>query len=120
MKVQDIIKSRRLELGLTMKDVAKALGVSEGTISRYESGEIQNMGIDKIEALSKVFHCSPGYLMGWEINPDNLSSTNIHDDEKNILTIFRSLNTAGQKKLYERAIELRDLGYVKKVTGITA
>ena len=44
MNIQTIIKNRRLELDLTMKDVAKALGVSEATVSRYESGEIQNMG----------------------------------------------------------------------------
>ena len=55
MNIQTIIKNRRLELDLTMKDVAKALGVSEATVSRYESGEIQNMGIDKIEKLAKVF-----------------------------------------------------------------
>lgn len=58
MSVQEIIKRRRLELDLTLKQVAKALGVSEGTVSRYESGEIQNMGIDKIEALSRVLRCS--------------------------------------------------------------
>ena len=47
MSVQEIIKRRRLELDLTLKQVANALGVSEGTVSRYESGEIQNMGIDQ-------------------------------------------------------------------------
>ena len=57
VSVQEIIKRRRLELDLTLKQVAKALGVSEGTVSRYESGEIQNMGIDKIEALSRVLRC---------------------------------------------------------------
>lgn len=69
MKVQEIIKTRRLELGLTLKDVAKALGVSEGTVSRYESGDIQNMGIDKIASLADVLRCSPGYLMGWTDDP---------------------------------------------------
>ncbi len=70
MAVQDIIKSRRKYLQLTLKDVADKLGVSEGTVSRYESGDIQNMGIDKIAALAKVLRCSPGYLMGWEDEPE--------------------------------------------------
>ncbi len=70
MAVQDIIKSRRKYLQLTLKDVADKLGVSEGTVSRYESGDIQNMGIDKIAALAKVLKCSPGYLMGWEQDPE--------------------------------------------------
>ena len=43
MAVQDIIKSRRKELKLTLKEVADKLHVSEGTVSRYESGDIQNM-----------------------------------------------------------------------------
>lgn len=66
MDISKMIKSRRLELGLTLKDVASALGTAESTISRYESSNIQNMGIDKIEALAKVLRCSPSYLMGWE------------------------------------------------------
>ena len=58
MEIQTIIKNRRNELGLTLKDVAKALGVSEGTVSRYESSDIQNMGIDKLVPLAKVLKCS--------------------------------------------------------------
>ena len=114
MSIQTIIKNRRLSLNLTMKDVAKALGVSEATVSRYESGEIQNMGIDKIEALSKVLRCSPGYLMGWESNPTPLSGSDLSYDEARFLLLFRSLSNDGQQKLIERAVELRDLGYIKE------
>lgn len=66
MEINKIIKKRRQELGLTLKDVAKALNIAESTVSRYESSDIQNMGIDKIEALSKILQCNPAYLMGWE------------------------------------------------------
>lgn len=65
MKVNEIIKKRRKELGLTLKDVAQELGVSESLISRYESNDVKNMGIDKITPLAKVLKCSPAYLMGW-------------------------------------------------------
>ena len=47
------LKSRRLELGLTMLEVAKAIGVSEATVSRYESGNIKNMRRDRIEKYAK-------------------------------------------------------------------
>lgn len=66
MGVDKIIKSRRLELGLTLKDVADALGVAESTILRYETSDIKNMGIDKVEALAKILECSPEYLLGWK------------------------------------------------------
>lgn len=87
MDTYKIIKSRRLELGLTLKDVAKALGVAESTVSRYESSDIQNMGIDKIEALSRVLRCSPAYLMGWD---NSVSSAFVLTDiEKRIILEYR-------------------------------
>lgn len=63
-KINSLMRNRRKELGLTMKDVAKAVGVSEATVSRWESGNIANMGRDKINALSKVLNLSPISIMG--------------------------------------------------------
>lgn len=69
MEINERIKKRRLELNLTLKDVAYALNVAESTVSRYESSNIQNMGIDKIKDLASVLRCTPAYLMGWEEEP---------------------------------------------------
>lgn len=66
MTVKDIIKSRRIELGLTMKDVAEKVGVSEATVSRWESGDIENMRRDKIMSLAKALDISPAIIMGWD------------------------------------------------------
>lgn len=65
MDIAKNIRKRRLELGLTLKQVADALGVAESTVLRYETNEIQHMGIDKIEALAKVLRISPAALLGW-------------------------------------------------------
>lgn len=89
METYKIIKNRRLELGLTLKDVAQALGVAESTVSRYESSDIQNMGIDKISALSKVLRCSPAYLMGWEPQTPAASGLTLTDTEKQIILEYR-------------------------------
>ena len=56
MSLHDDIKQRRIELGLTMADVAQSVGVSEATISRWESGDIANMKRDKIVSLAKALH----------------------------------------------------------------
>lgn len=66
MSVQDILKNRRIELDLTMKEVADSVGVSEGTVSRWESGDISNMKRDKIYSLAKVLQISPLVILGWE------------------------------------------------------
>jgi len=68
------IKSRRLQLGLTLEDVAKAVGVSAPTIQRYESGEIKNVGKDKIKALADALQVTPTFLMGWEKVPERKQS----------------------------------------------
>ena len=66
METKDIIRNRRIELDLTMKDVAEKVGVSEGTISRWESGNISNMRRDKIVLLAKALNIKPSVIMGWE------------------------------------------------------
>lgn len=43
MEAREIIKERRLELRLTMKEVADHVGVSEATVSRWEKWKIANM-----------------------------------------------------------------------------
>ena len=57
-----------------MKEVAKAVGVSEGTVSRWESGEIANMGRSRIYALSQILDLSPAEIMGIA---DDSSNNNI-------------------------------------------
>ena len=66
MDVKGIIKKRRIEMQLTLKDVAEKVGVNEGTVSRWESGEIENMRRDKIVALAKALNISPAVIMGWD------------------------------------------------------
>ena len=65
MEVKEIIRKRRIELNLTMRDLANKVGVSEATISRWESGDIANMKRDKIKALADALHISPSIIMGW-------------------------------------------------------
>ena len=60
------LKTIRRERGLTLQEVADALGTSKQTIHRYETGVIMNIPDEKIEALARVFGVSPSHLMGWE------------------------------------------------------
>lgn len=66
MDFKDIIKSRRSALGLTLDDIARHVGVSGATVSRWESGDIENIRRDKIAKLAEVLHVTPAYLMGWQ------------------------------------------------------
>ena len=77
--IQEKIKARRLELGLSLEDVAKELGVNKTTVMRYESKSIEKMPIDVIPPLAKILKCSPEYLMGWE--EESLTEVKIEFDD---------------------------------------
>ncbi|WP_312459734.1 transcriptional repressor LexA [Proteiniclasticum sp.] len=53
------IKTRREQLELTQQQVADYVGVSKSAVSRWESGDVANMGIDKLSKLSEVLSVSP-------------------------------------------------------------
>ena len=62
-EIANKIKARRQELGLTLEDVAQAVGVGRSTVRKWETGMIKNMGRDKIAALAKVLQISPVELV---------------------------------------------------------
>lgn len=68
--VRERIRARRKELGLSAEAVAELVGVSPATIYRYESADILNMGIDKIEPIAKALKTTPAYIMGWDLSFD--------------------------------------------------
>lgn len=66
MEIKDIIKTKRITLGITQAQLAAAVGVSEATVSRWESGDISNMKRSRIAALAKALQISPSVIMGWD------------------------------------------------------
>ena len=75
--LSEVMKKRRKELGLTLAQVADAVGVTEATAQRWESGNIKSVRHDKITLLAEVLKVSPADLMGWEIKntyPQNVRS----------------------------------------------
>lgn len=75
MTVGERIKMLRTEQHMTLEDVAKGIGTSRATVSKYENGAITNIPLDKIEAIAKLFGVASSYLTGWT------DSRNINDGE---------------------------------------
>lgn len=67
-----------------MLEVAKKVGVSEATISRWESGDINNMRRDKIALLAKALEISPLSLVG--IDEDENQKTHVNSNHLPPLT----------------------------------
>lgn len=116
MEVKDILKSRRQELNLTMKEVATSVGVNEGTISRWESGDIANMKKDKIMALAKALQISPAVIMGWDDGSTILPAyPNIHPVTKRTLPVLGEV-ACGEPRFMNEEIEF----YADELEGIHA
>ena len=91
------LKQRRIELGLTMLDVAKIVGVSEATICRYESGNIKNMRQNRIKLYAQALQVSPSAFIDDE--PEQKESTPILDDRSAIVEKINSLTDSQLDKL---------------------
>ena len=103
MEIKDILKSRRLELNLTLKDISEKVGVTIPTISRWESGDIANMRRDKIVSYAKALNISPAVIMGWE-EPTSCSSLpaptlSLTQQEETLIKKYRQLDADGRERV---------------------
>ena len=91
--ISEKIKELRKKKGLSLEQLAEAVGTSRQTVHRYENGIITNIPHDKIEALAKALETTPSRLMGWENEVIEISTFN------NIKKIDRSIKGVSTKKL---------------------
>lgn len=66
MTVNQRIRERRKELGLSVDEIVRKLGVNRATYYRYESNEIERLPLSVIEALAGILQTTPAHLMGWD------------------------------------------------------
>lgn len=91
--MSNYLADRRKELGLTMKQVAEAVGVSEATVSRWESGQIANMRRDRISTYAKVLQVRPTFIMTGELDsPETQKAPTLNKkDERDIAKTLEQL-----------------------------
>ena len=59
-----LIKEKRLEMGMTMKQLGQKVGVTTATVSRWESGEISTLKAETIRKVADALHVSPLVFIG--------------------------------------------------------
>lgn len=59
------LEQTRVNLHLSQKEVASAIGASASVISNYESGE-RTPSVENLMALACLYRCSTDYLLGLE------------------------------------------------------
>ena len=118
--MNEIIKMKRLEKNMSLEDVGKLVGVGKSTVRKWENGMIENMGRDKIVALSKALDISPIDILG--MSEKDLPKSSIE-------SIYNQLDQPRKTKVYNFAeYQLREQnkkpklfitirGYVSAGTG---
>ncbi len=62
--VAERIEQRRKQLGLTLDDIAREIGVAKSTIQRYEKGTIETIKLPVIEAIANIMAVDPAWICG--------------------------------------------------------
>ena len=108
------IKQKREEANMTMEELGKKLGVTKSTISKYERGEISQIKRNHVEELSKILHCSPEWLMGFDNAKDVkvVYTADGHEPVEALVEVSkpvlgREAETAKRALLYKVALDVK-------------
>ena len=99
MEIHEKLKKRRLDLGLSIAQVAEMCDVHISTVARWESGEIENMKRDKIEKYAQALQVSPAVIMGWDIRP---AASNLSKEERELVAAMRGIDPETREAFYAR------------------
>ena len=69
-RIGDKIKSERMALGMTQRDVAEKVKVAPSTIMRYEQGRILDIKIPVISSIAAALNVNPSWLLGYDVPKD--------------------------------------------------
>lgn len=68
------IKTRRLALELSLRDLAAKADSTASTIRKWETGDISSMKTEKLKKLAKALDCDPLWLMGLTEDPKMINN----------------------------------------------
>jgi transcriptional regulator with XRE-family HTH domain len=91
MTIGDRLHALREEKGYTLDKVARIIGTTRQTMSRYETGIITKIKYDTIVALANVYRVHPGYLMGWCDRDGTTRKEQIELDRKKLIDFVENI-----------------------------
>lgn len=101
------IKEARLAANLTQKELAEKLGITDATLSGYETGA-HDPKSNRLAEIAKICNTTVDFLLGVdrkdfaeEKKPDHL--VGLDKDETRLVSIYRDLNQKGKSALMKQA-----------------
>lgn len=62
MNIGEKIKQARLQKGLTLQEIADEMNLTQGTLSKYENGDIKNIPNTRLKKLSEILNVDISYF----------------------------------------------------------
>ncbi|MBN2879882.1 MAG: helix-turn-helix transcriptional regulator [Clostridia bacterium] len=88
------LRKVRKEHGMTMKDLAVKIGVSESAISQYENDKRQP-GYETLIELCRIFNVSADYLLGIEESEE----FSITEEDLELLKIYKTAKQSDKQHI---------------------
>lgn len=85
------LKSRRMELDISVADLANRLSMSKATIHRYESGEIKQIKMPVIASISNELKVDPAWLLGKTDNKELIDYESAIEKYSELSALFDDL-----------------------------
>lgn len=68
MTIGERIYYKRMELGMTMEELASKTGVQKSAVNKWEKGYVSNIKSGTLAKIAHAFDVSPVWLLGLEKN----------------------------------------------------
>jgi len=95
-RIEDLLRIK----GMSVADLSRASGVSEGSISNILSGNRQNPRSDTVEKIARGFPTSSDYLSGRSGNPEPSDAPPLPDFAAEVVEFMRQLDRGRNYELY--------------------
>lgn len=103
MNIGEMLKTMRLERGLTLEELGNMVGVGKSTVRKWESGQIANMRRDKIAALAKALGVPPTMFIDASYEETTAPAVPEDPERDNVMRLYLSLSENNQKRLLDYA-----------------
>lgn len=94
MTINERVKKRRIELGMSVDDLAELLHKNRATIYRYESQEIDKFPLEIVVPLSEALKTTPQYLMGWTDDTETPKDTSSSEEVQKAMDLYEKYKNA--------------------------
>lgn len=112
-KIGERIKITRKNANLTLLELANKIGLSEGNVQRYESGNIANVSVSVLEKFATALNTTTAILMGWENSNESQKDINKNfsprverDIQKRLQSILDDMNSNAGLAFYNGGEEM--------------